>query len=162
MKRALACLIAGFAPVPALALSCLPYPIEAAWTDAAQSSQSYVVVHGTLRFDPAMLPRTDPANAAMTPPRTQIPAHLSGRLLGEGGFATPVDLDLTLVVLCYGPWCAGAADGADALAFLRETPAGYVLEVNPCGGFLFGAPTPEMTQRVADCFLGADCTPARP
>ena len=60
MIRTIACALATMAPLPALALSCLPHSVEATFQHAAKAEESYVVVQGLsllhlLRCRPATL-----------------------------------------------------------------------------------------------------------
>jgi hypothetical protein len=146
--RAVAILLA-LLPMPALALSCMPWDVENAFSEAVESNDAYVVVSGDLRFDPDALPVTDWANQMDTPPSTSIPAHLDGMSLTAEGFNQPFDLPVTLKIGCAGPWCASAKPGP-SLAFLKATPDGWVLEQGACGGFYFGAPEPGMLDRVKE------------
>ena len=57
---------------------------------------------------------------------------------------------------CLGPWCGSVANGTEVLAFLRHGKAGYVLEVEPCGGYVFDN-LPEQRRRVRDCLRGDAC-----
>jgi hypothetical protein len=160
MTRIIACALATLAPLPALALSCLPHSVEATYQRAAEAKESYVVVQGRLTFDASALP--DNGTGTINPPEeTPIPAEISGKALSDGGFDVPFEQPLMLNVLCYGPWCGSAEEG-EVLAFLKRGANGtYMLESNPCGGDLFGSPKPAMVDKVIACFQGADCTPVR-
>ncbi len=159
MRLILACLLA-LAPLPAMALTCMPHSLETTFQRAAQADEPYVVVHGTLQFDKRLLPSTDPVASHKTPPLTQIPARLEGRSLSKEGFTLPFDRDVTLEVACYGPWCASAQSGQKVLAFVRRGAEGYVVETDPCGGGdLFRAPKPAMIRKVKSCYKGAECAP---
>jgi hypothetical protein len=160
MTRIIACALATLAPLPALALSCLPHSVEATYQRAAKAEESYVVVQGRLTFDAAALPKTGKVGSN-PPEETPLRAQISGKALSEGGFDVPFDQPLMLNVLCFGPWCGSAEEG-DVLAFLERKPDGaYALESNPCGGDLFGSPKPVMVDKVIACFQGAECTPVR-
>ncbi|AXI49032.1 hypothetical protein C1J03_21235 [Sulfitobacter sp. SK012] len=148
------------APWPAFALSCMPHSVEAAFQGAKISDAEYIVVRGTLRFDHKLLPKTDWEHQQDTPPMTRIPVTLQGLSLSRAGFDVPFDRKVTLEVACLGPWCASANNG-DVLAFVARGLSGYVLETNPCGGFLFGNPSPAMLKKVSACFQGKDCTPPK-
>lgn len=158
MKGILACalcLVAG----QAAALSCLPYEFENAWTDAESSESAFVVVHGTLQFDAARLPQVDWERQQDTPPSTRIEARLTGQSLTRAGFSRPFDRPVILEIACYGPWCATASDGAETLAFVEQTPEGWMLRTNPCGGFVFQSPDEAFLKRARACMNGADCAP---
>lgn len=160
MTRIIACALATLAPLPALALSCLPHSVEATYQRAAEAKESYVIVQGRLTFDASALP--DNGTGTINPPEeTPIPAEISGKALSDGGFDVPFEQPLMLNVLCYGPWCGSAEEG-EVLAFLKRGANGtYMLESNPCGGDLFGSPKPAMVDKVIACFQGADCTLVR-
>lgn len=147
-----------FAPLPALALSCLPHGVTDAYLQAAEAEEGYVPVLGTLRFDPDMLPVVDMQNQQDTPAQTLIPATFSGDALGPRGVPRPFETDVVLEVLCFGPWCPSVQPG-QALAFLRQTSHSYVLSTNACGGFLFAEPTKAQVRQVRDCLGGRQCDP---
>ncbi|WP_299564858.1 hypothetical protein [uncultured Sulfitobacter sp.] len=151
-------LIALCLPFQARALSCLPHAIEATFQEAEASEAAFVIVQGRLDFDAGALPQTDLANQNATPPMTSIDAELLGMALGASGFDVPYDQPVTLVVACYGPWCASAQEGGDVLAFVERRPgARDVVTVTPCGGYLFATPTPAMIDAVRQCFNGGAC-----
>ncbi len=141
----------------ASALSCLPHSVQAAYQQAAEAEDVYVVIHGRLSFDGDLLPVTDWQDQASTPEQTRIPAQIEGQMLTAGGFDRDVVLDLTFDVLCYGPWCASGVPGVGYLAFAKQTPTGYVLQTNPCGGFAFAQPSPDQIQAVEACHGGDSC-----
>ncbi len=147
------------APVPSHALSCLPADPIADFLQANASDEIWIVVDGTLRFDERKLPPRD-ALDNNAPPQTDIDARLTGTSLGTDGFARPFDRAITLQALCYGPWCAGATDGARYLAFLKREGDGYVMPVNPCGSMVYQNATAEMRDALTTCFRGGTCTPA--
>ncbi|AUQ48742.1 hypothetical protein PhaeoP83_00427 [Phaeobacter inhibens] len=144
---------------PASALSCLPWGPSDAYLEAAKSDKTYVVVEGVLSFDEGALPKAPQDNPNDAPPRSLIPAQLNGKLMTGQGFAKPVDLPITLEILCFGPWCAGAADGVDYLAFLEQRADDYVLRMDPCGGFGFGGTDGAAREEVLACHAGTSCTP---
>jgi len=146
---------------PALALSCRPPDVARTYHSAAEAEAAYVVVHGTLDFDERRLPKADMSDQASIPPSTRIPAQITGQALTLSGFDHAFDRQITLDLRCFGPWCAGAVSGIPYLAFLQRTDAGYVLELDPCGGFGFSEPTDEMLTRVEGCYQGKACNPAR-
>ena len=143
-------------PVQALALSCMPYGVTDAYLDAAESTETYLVVLGQLTFDEARLPTVDFNNQDATPPLTRIKGSISGVQLGRKGQRAAFTQDIDLHVQCFGPWCSQPSRG-QALAFLEKTPEGYVLATDPCGGFLFNKPTREQIQAVQQCLDGGTC-----
>ena len=140
----------------ASALSCLPHTIQNAYLDAAAAQERYVVMHGRLSFDGALLPETesDPMNS---PEDALIPARLVGQILMANGFGGQRAVDLTFHVQCYASWCGSGLPGADYVAFLEETSAGYVLKTNPCGGYAFPKPTQVMVDALETCHAGGAC-----
>ncbi|NRP13637.1 hypothetical protein XMM379_001681 [Aliiroseovarius sp. xm-m-379] len=162
MRFLIAAVFTVFAAAPALALSCMPYNAVQAFLDAQESPDEYLVVLGTLRFDKADLPQGGLAGQTETQPDNVFPARLEGHSLARRGFVLPFREDITANVQCYGPWCGGLTDGEVYLAFLKRTDAGYLLETNPCGGFAFGDPDPDMLSRVKACMRGSGCDPELP
>ncbi|PVA10417.1 hypothetical protein DC366_09300 [Pelagivirga sediminicola] len=142
---------------PTAALSCLPHDVAATFQRIEKSEDIYMAVHGTLDFDAGLLPQTDWADQRATPPETRIPARLVGRGLGKDGFTHPVDIPVTLRVLCLGPWCASPPAGADVMAFVQKDANDHVVSVDACGGDAFFQPSPETLSRVQDCFEGRAC-----
>lgn len=155
-----ALLIAG-APVAAQALSCMPHSVEAAYTQAQTDDARFVIVRGRLDFDARQLPQVDYNNQQATPPLTLIDAKLTGSVLSARGFATPFSKPVTIAVACFGPWCARVQQGSEVLAFVELGAQGGTIATNPCGGYLFGTPTPQMIRAVKRCFAGGACQPLR-
>lgn len=146
--------VAASVPLPALALSCMPWDVDSALRETRAGDAAYRVVSGDLDFDPALLPVTDWANQMAVPPRTEIPARLTGFSVSKEGFTVPFDAEITLVIGCAGPWCASAEPGP-SLAFVQHTETGWVLEQGPCGGFHFARPDADMLAHVAGFFASA-------
>jgi len=144
---------------PALALSCLPPDVARTYKQATEAQETYVVVLGRLSFDETKLPKADMERQQETPPETLIPARIEGTSLSQAGFETPFNTNITLNARCFGPWCAGASSGTRYLAFLERTPEGYVLSIDPCGGFGFAEPRADMIEKVIGCFRGEACKP---
>lgn len=152
-------LVLSVLAAPALALSCLPPDVARTYKQAEEAEAAYVVVLGRLTFDESRLPEVDMARQQDTPPETLIPARIAGKSLSRAGFGTAFDREITLNARCFGPWCAGARSGTEYLAFLERTERGYVLSLDPCGGFGFAEPRAEMIERVIGCFRGETCEP---
>lgn len=148
-------------PLPAFALTCLPYGVADAYLDAAEADEAYVPVLGELRFDPDLLPRVDWENQRDVPGTTLVPATFRGDALGTRGVPLPFETDVVLEVQCFGPWCPSPRPGR-SLAFLRKTSFSYVLHTNACGGFLFDQPSDEQIRQVRDCLAGRRCVPSVP
>ncbi|MGJ8545945.1 MAG: hypothetical protein ACSHWZ_10920 [Sulfitobacter sp.] len=141
-------------PAQLLALSCVRPSAVRSFQEAQASVDSYVVVKGYLNFNAKDMPTPETINPA------PVAARLRGSALGAGGFALPFDQQVTLSLACFGPWCATAPARTEVLAFLRRAEAGYVLDLNPCGGNLFAQPSPEMLREVAACGRGETCESA--
>lgn len=157
MIRHLALILALLAPLPAFALSCMAPSVERSFARADAAEESYVVVHGRLTLHEKALPRG--GNGEFQPPElTKIDAILSGKSLTLEGFKVPFDQEITLDVACFGPWCGSVRNGEDVLVFLRKEGARYALDVNPCGGSVFGAPSRKMLKKAKTCLRGGPCT----
>ncbi|APX12803.1 hypothetical protein [Tateyamaria omphalii] len=147
------------APLPALALSCVPYGVTNAYQEAVQAEDGYVPVLGTLDFDADLLPDTDPSvQVVPTDPVTSIPATFKGEALAVRGVDRPFETDVVLEVECIGPWCPQIQPGP-VLGFLRQTTHSYALRTDACGGFLFGRPSEAQVDQLRDCLAGRDCVP---
>lgn len=146
-------------PLPAFALSCMPYGVTDAYLEAANAEEGYVPVHGNLSFDPEMLPKVDWENQTEVPETTLIPATFQGAALGPRGVPQDFETDVVLEVNCAGPWCPSPQPG-DMLGFLRQTSHSYVLETNACGGFFFGRPSAAAIEQLQDCLSGRACDPS--
>ena len=156
-------LLLGLAfPVQAAALSCMPHDPARTFERIDAAPETYIAVHGTLKFDQGLLPEVDMSDQQAIPPETRIPARISGKALGKAGFTHAIAAPLVLISKCFGPWCAQPQSGADVLAFLRQDGEDLHLSIDPCGGDTFVAPTPETLQKVQDCFASGDCTAAQP
>ncbi len=159
MKSALLTTVLTCLTGPALALSCLPPNVATTYAEVAASDKSYAVVHGTLSFDQSKLPEVDLKNQDQIPPHVDIKAQLSGKSLSKAGFEAKFDRPITLRAVCFGPWCGQPVSGEEYLSFLEQTDDGYILSVTPCGDNDFVDPTPEMLDKVTQCFKGDVCTP---
>lgn len=156
MIRALA-VVAALVPGMAQALSCMPHSIEAAYLDAKKSPSKFHVVRGTLTFDMKRLPKVDWNNQMATPKMTKIRATLSGKSFDGKGFTYPFNSNVTLKVACFGPWCAEPKSGKDVIAFVENGKHGPVVATDPCGGFLFQNPRPDMLRSLRKCHAGGKC-----
>ncbi|SIS85453.1 hypothetical protein SAMN05421759_104324 [Roseivivax lentus] len=159
MRAAILAACLTLTAAPALALSCLPADIARDYQRAEEDDAAWIVVTGKLTFDEARLPEVDMDRQQETPPETDIPARIAGGSLGPEGFTRTFTRDITLRVLCFGPWCGSAQSGGDVLAFLKQEGADFVAMASPCPGMLYPDPTPEMLETVTRCFNGGRCTP---
>ena len=161
MKGFLFGIVLACAPVAATALSCMPHSVEAAFLQAQAAQERFVVVRGRLEFDARKLPKVDYDNQHDTPAMTLVEGELRGASLSAAGFSTPYRKNVTIAVACFGPWCASAKNGTDVLAFVEVGAEGNVISTNPCGGYLFTAPTKKMIGAGKSCFAGQACTPIK-
>ena len=148
-------------PLPALALSCLPPHPLVAWHDLRSAEAEFSVVLGALEFDATRWPQPDTSgDPAMR--HTPVPARLSGHALTPGGFTSPFDAAVTLVVHCTGPWCGAPPADSPIMAFV-SAPQGMVT-VDLCNTHLLTAPSPDMIEAMTHCAttvsVGGTC--ARP
>lgn len=161
MKRAIAAAVICVMPMAAQSLSCMPHTVETAFQRAQEEPARFIIVKGTLDFDEKGLPRVDYDNQAAAPPMTRITATLEGQSLSQAGFKTPYAREVALQVACFGPWCGSAQSGEEVLAFVELADGRDIVESDPCGGYLFTAPTAKMLKAVKRCFAGGACTPLR-
>lgn len=156
MKRLIAVILFALAPVPALSLSCIAPTVTGSFARFDAAAETYVVARGVITFDESALP---PVVVVEPPPPalTNIPGQFEGVSLASEGFERPFSDDITVSVTCMGPWCGTARSGADILAFLRLDGAGYTLEVTPCPGTFFEAPTKAQMETAQRCFVERDC-----
>lgn len=146
---------AVLAATQAAALTCArPDPIQS-FRDAQVAPESYVVLHGTLEFDPAAMPR---GGFSPTPEPRPAPvgATFQGFALGPEGFTRPVEDTVTLQPTCAGPWCGSIAPGT-FLLFAEVTEAGPRVEIGPCGGGAFDQVSEETLSRLTACMKGEAC-----
>lgn len=139
---------------PALALSCMRPDVKRSYMQALEADEFYSVVIGTVTFDATKLPK---AVGNDSPPQTLIPARIEGSALTGTGFDLDFAQDITLEVLCFGPWCGGAGSGVEYLKFLRKDTEGYTMVADPCSSLNFQEPTQEMRQAVEKCYMTGEC-----
>lgn len=149
-------MLAMFAPLPALALSCVAPLVERTFHEAKEAAAEYLIVHGRLTLDQRKLP-SDGTTHSNPPKMTMVPATLNGLSLNKSGFHVPFDQNITLEVACFGPWCGSVANGADVLAFVRRDNGHYALGINPCGGHVFAPAKPAQLKQAKQCFTGGVC-----
>lgn len=146
----------ALSPVSAVALSCMPHSVEAAFKEAQSAQEQFVVVQGRLDFDQKHTGKKrkkyDPKPATVV-----IDAQLTGQSLSHSGFSTPYAKPVRVVLECFGPWCGKVQRGGQVLAFVETRGSKRVISVNPCGGFLFHNPTKKMLSKIKQCFAGKRC-----
>ncbi|UWQ13847.1 hypothetical protein K3556_13060 [Aliiroseovarius sp. M344] len=143
-------------PLPALALSCMPYNAISAFQDAAKSSDDYVVVLGNLSFDEKHLPQVDWNRQEDVKPDNYLTGRIAGKSLTRSGFTNAFQRQIDINVQCFGPWCGGLSTGR-TLVFLKRKDRAYLLETNPCGGFAHGDPSNETLNKIEACMRGERC-----
>ena len=140
----------------AAALTCAPSDAVRSYTNARDSEDAYVVLLGRFSFDPSLLPESEVGAGERTP--VPIPARFTGTQLdASGDFATPVERDVTLLPICFGPWCGAMQAGEEVLAFGRLDGDEVTLELNACNGWHLPQPDAQTLSRVRACHRGAAC-----
>lgn len=153
--RFLAFLLCLFAPMPAMALSCMRPSVEASFAEAVAAKESYLVVKGTITFDERKLPKPN-MRTQTAPKRTVIKARFNGHSLNTAGFATLFEKPVDYVVRCAVIWCGGGQSGEEIVAFIERTATGYALEMGPCGGRAFPATRDNVSDAIA-CIQSGAC-----
>lgn len=146
-----------FLGTPALSLSCLPADPVRDFKAAAESGDRWGLAVGRLDFDESRLPEVDRNHQAQVPSRTDLRAQMIGHALDMRGFETVFQANVTLRVLCFGPWCAQPESGATYLAFIKHENGKRVLQADPCGQWLYMNPSRADLDRVHSCFAGGPC-----
>ncbi|MFW8594176.1 hypothetical protein [Cribrihabitans neustonicus] len=141
---------------PAFALSCMPWGVQDAYLEAAESERVYNVIAGALAFDEDALPRSHSDNPNDMPGLTRVPAQLSGKMLSGEDFSEAVDIPVTLEVECLGPWCGGIVPGEEHIFFAEQRGDELVVRANACGGLAF-ADTPKARRALLSCHSGGPC-----
>lgn len=162
MRRAVALALALLAAGPVQALKCAPPDPLRSLREAQDSPDRYVVLRGRLDFDPALMPpggyvATPPAAGGGPAPRGSIPARLVGEALTAQGFTRPFAGELLLAPRCAGPWCGGGLAPGDRIVFARETPAGWEVELAPCGTWAFDRWDAGVPEAMASCLARGAC-----
>ncbi|MDQ2090010.1 hypothetical protein [Marimonas arenosa] len=122
---------------------------------ADQSTDTYVIVLGELDFDVSQLPGNDrPGNKGR-----ELTAKLHGRIITRTDYSDWIDRPITLNVQCVSAWCGSVPVGEDMLMFLRQSGAGYTLDVGPCGGYVFLRPDHNLIALARNCLAGGPCEP---
>lgn len=154
--RILGILLLMALPVQALALSCVRPSVARTFEEVHAAKETYIVVTGRLTLETRKLPKSH-SNNPKPPDVTRMSAKLTGQSMTREGFNVPFEKMITLEVLCFGPWCGGARNGEEVLAFLRRDAKGYALEISPCGGKVFSNPKPATLKEVQQCFASGAC-----
>ncbi|MGR3434885.1 MAG: hypothetical protein ACU0CO_08375 [Shimia sp.] len=150
-----AMLVAG----PVDALSCMRGSPAESYAVAAASEAGYAVALGSFDFAESAMPRGEAAAGSRS---VRVPATFEGRALAADGFTQAWRADVTLDVSCLSAWCGSLPPATPVLAFVERTPTGWRLDVAPCPGWVFEAPSPAQIASVEVCHRGGPCpTPAR-
>lgn len=156
MIRAGLTVFAIFLGSQAAALSCVrPDPVRM-YTQARDSTDTYIVVHGSLDLSGVAIPRRgyeEQQNQVLS--FADIP--MKGLSLSSRGFTNPFDRPITLRLSCVGPWCGGPPGEAPMIAFLQKTRQDYVLQIGPCGGWAYPTDDTAELQRIVDCHRRGKC-----
>jgi len=152
--------VLALVPMQANALSCLRPTVERAFEWANEIPEQVIIVTGRVIFNSRDWPKRDKSMNAK--PDVPVPARVDGKALSRKGFTTPFRRKITLMSVCYGPWCGFTQSGQDQLLFLKKTEAGYVQDVDPCGSSMLANPTQDQLNTVVACMNGAPCTPKEP
>jgi hypothetical protein len=127
---------------------------------AQEAPERYVVLHGRLSFDPAVMtgdtepPPSGSSRTALRP----VEAHFEGHALGRNGFTSPVDAPILLRPVCLGQFCASIGPGEGWLLFAQPSGTGsYSVEIEPCGAWAFDRVTSATLHGLAACFRGEAC-----
>lgn len=148
-------LIAG----QANALSCLRPDPARTFQAAADSTDTYVVLRGSLSFDEKLMPEFDGMSWPGELPT--VPALFQGMALGPDGFTIRYQTELLLQPSCAGPWCGGMYPSDDAIAFARDNGAGvYVIDLGPCPMWVYDTPDAVVVGTITQCMSGGLCSPA--
>lgn len=158
MRRALALVMSLSLATQAQALSCMvPDPIRD-FKEAHASEERWSAVVGRLDFDESRLPKGvavgEPAPGRQP---TDLRGQMVGEFLGPDGFVQPFQGNVTVRVSCYLSWCGGARSGGRYLAFLKHEDGKRVVQVQPCGQWLYQDPSPALLDAVHACFAGGPC-----
>mgnify|MGYP007059938689 CR=1 FL=1 len=141
----------------AQALSCLPMGPGDVYGIVANSEDPFVIIEGQVTFDESLLPYPSDEAPGATQEPTEIPAQVTGLLLGERMFDQPVEGEITLVAHCLGPWCGKLQSGKRYLFFARNHDGRVRAILEPCGGFFFDAEDGSAGDIVLQCHRGRAC-----
>lgn len=158
MKTAFLTALATCFATQSVALSCLAPDVARSFTQAANAEERYIILLGTFAFEEA----GEEAGKGRPSARqdAEFQSDFDGQYLTQDGFQTAPTLAVDLRFTCAGIWCGTMQSyGAQVLAFVEQTDAGYTLDIGPCGGQAFTDPTPEQVNQVVACMRGDTCEP---
>jgi len=106
------------------------------------------IYQGQFSYDETAIPDRDLSNTKPEP--LSLPATFTGLGLTRSGFTAPVTLDVTLDLICLGPWCGGGPGFENVIVFLKDTADGPVFQSTPCPDWVF-QPTEDAADRLLAC-----------
>ena len=117
---------------PAQALSCLRPDVVDLYEHARDSSDTYFMVRGKLRYEnPPKLPQPNEKSAEGA--AAESPALLQGVGLGPSGFSSPFEREIILSLTCLTVWCPGAPEeGKELFIALRHQSGDLILDQSAC------------------------------
>lgn len=141
----------------ASALSCVPWDAAGAYSRAAESERRFVIGHGQfLRTSNDMPGPTDPHAPEAQP--YSFDALFIGNLASRAGFNAPVELEVSVEVVCMAHWCGGIDEGQEALVFLEvDEDRNYSLVSGPCPFSFIPNPSREDLSQITACMAGRAC-----
>jgi hypothetical protein len=152
--------VLSFIASQTVALSCVrPDPVRAFQT-ASAATESYIVIYGSFDFDVTLLPPDVQDESGQDAIAAAIPSEFTGNGLSPSGFEQAMIRKITIQPICFGPWCGQMPANAPVLAFAKQTEAGYVVEADPCGGWVFANPSQDVLDQMTACLRGEDCETA--
>jgi len=138
----------------AQALSCQRPDVARSFHAISDAEVTYHALRGQLNFDPSLMPNSYVQDGASPAP---VPAQFQGFGLTLAGFDQPISAAITLKPDCSGPWCGSMRPSQDVLIFVQKTASGYSLEITPCSGMIFEAPSDVMVETLVSCLNGKAC-----
>ncbi len=143
----------------AQALSCMPSGISDSYLKAASADAEYNVIKGRLTFNQLKLDRRlDAITRNNSGGSVEVTAQLQGAALGATGFTIPANVQVTLGLTCFGPWCPRATTDRDVIVFAEKVDGGLRVSLDACAGDLHSL-TPESEHEVLTCHQGGTCIP---
>ena len=134
----------------ASALSCLrPDPLTS-FGAASASELPYILLSGTITVAGAI-------PSEITGP-LDLPARLTGNGLTEEGFTAPFDEEIRLSLTCAGPFCGTLPGTEPVLVYAHVDEGAPVVDLAPCGEWVFPAPDAALSETLAACLRGETCS----
>jgi hypothetical protein len=149
-------LVAGFLMLAtgAQALDCVSVDVATRFNSAQASAVSFVILLGRFEFDASLMPGDGVPDDFVEP---LIPAQFIGKTLTPDGFTADLVSPVDVQLVCAGAWCGQmAAFSENTVAFAQVIDGRYVIEVEPCGSWVFGADDAVIATLTA-CMRGDPC-----